>query len=310
MSADAAGLRALRQVGRQAAARTLSLVRRGRQVAWVPEWMNLGNLLYMGQWAHEGADRAVLLHPRQEQAVGIFPHLRRSLFLTRSQVRFRDQRVMPWGSATERNAAFRDAQNDDEYIREMLLPASGLESPRVARSEDLVVNVRRGDYYSVEQHFREFAIDQETYLRAALDTAVQRGGSPRRLLVISDDVAWCREHLDALLHRYAPVKYSDGDMKHDLRALVQAERLVIPNSTFSYWGAYIGDVLHPGRDVTAPWLFSRSVGDGRAYQLRPHWHMIREGCSLPEAQAAEMRRHTRGATSHDPGGPSQGADHG
>ena len=37
-----------------------------------------------------------------------------------------------------------------------------------------------------------------------------------------------------------------------LKAIIHAKRLIITNSTFSYWGGYIGDVLNPGRQVIAP----------------------------------------------------------
>lgn len=257
---------------------SLDLIRRGDSVAWVPEWMNLGNLLYMGQWAYEGRGRSVLLHESKRASLRIFPALLESLFRSKREISVFDRRVMPWQNTQEQQAAHRDANRDAAYITDLLLSGSGLERSEVLRPGDMVVNVRRGDYYSVQQHFLDFGMDQIAYVDAALTSSVERHGVPRRLVVISDDILWCRENLDGVLRRTAPVEYADGDSRHDLRALVNAERLIIPNSTFSYWGGYIGDVLRPEREVIAPWLFSRSVNAGRAFQLRPHWHVITDGC--------------------------------
>ncbi|MEX3565062.1 alpha-1,2-fucosyltransferase [Micrococcus endophyticus] len=260
-----------------AKARALSTVRRGgREIAWAPEWMNLGNLLFLGQWAFEGqaggADRKVLLHPKHEKTVGLFPRLRHDLFVTPANVRFLDQRVMPWsGQAEVERAAFTDAEAAGSYIREALLAGSPLATDRPDLEDSWVVNVRRGDYYSVPENRASFGMDQVTYVDLALQHLRATGPLPERIVVISDELDWCRENLSLLLSPIALVVYEEGDVEHDLRALVHARRLVLPNSTFSYWGGYIGDVAHPGRDVVAPWFFSRTQDGGRASQLRPHW---------------------------------------
>lgn len=48
------------------------------------------------------------------------------------------------------------------------------------------------------------------------------------------------------------------------------------NSTFSYWCAYISNVLHRDNyaEVYAPWFHARTIDGGRAYQLDPRWSVI------------------------------------
>lgn len=81
-------------------AKALRIVRRGRPVAWVPDWMNLGNLLFVGLWASKGAsageDRHVLLHESRRPVLDLFPALRDAYFIGEKDVRFTDQRVTPW----------------------------------------------------------------------------------------------------------------------------------------------------------------------------------------------------------------------
>lgn len=117
-------------------------------------------------------------------------------------------------------------------------------------------------------------MNQEKYLRSALAEAVRTQGSVGRIVVISDGLDWCRDHVNDLLSEFAPVEYEDGDIAHDLKAIIHAKRLIITNSTFSYWGGYIGDVLNPGRQVIAPWFFSRTENGGRSHLLAPSWTVI------------------------------------
>lgn len=266
----------------KAKSRALTAIRRGDPVSWVPDWMGLGNLLYQGLWAFEGdahhEGRRVLLHPKRETAVGLFPNLRDRYFVPRDRVPFIARRVMPWREESPLPVPYQPPELKD-FIREVLLPASPITTDLDGLSEDdVVVNVRRGDYYSVPQHEAEFGMDQVAYVQVAISRTAALSGPLSRIVVISDGLDWCREHLGPVLGLHGEVVYKDGDLSHDLRAVVHARRLIITNSTFSYWGGYIGDELHPGRLVIAPALFSRNLNGGRAHQLRPSWTVLEEGC--------------------------------
>lgn len=56
-----------------------------------------------------------------------------------------------------------------------------------------------------------------------------------------------------------------------------AWRLIGTNSTFSYWGGYVGDALRGDdqeRRVVMPWFHQRTLNDGAADQLDPSWTII------------------------------------
>lgn len=253
----------------------LSMVRRGREVAWAPEAMRLGNLLYLGLWAFEGSGRRVLLHDSRRDALGLFPRLRDALFLSRARVRITDRRVHPWHTeARDPDKGF-IAPRLGSYIQELLLPGSPVRAcPAELRVGDLVVNVRRGDYFGTPYQ-AEFGMNTAAYTRQAVVEAVELAGTPRRIVIVSDDLNWCSAHLVTSLRDVAPTQLLVGSPTQDMAALIHAERVVLPNSTFSYWGGYIGDELYPGRQVIAPQLFAREMNGGRAHQLRPHWHVVR-----------------------------------
>lgn len=262
---------------RRAKGRILRAVRRGREVAWAPEWMNLGNLLYLGLWTHEKPHgrnrRLVLLHPSKHESLDLFPELRMHRFVRHDGVSFWDQRLEPWRNASDETDRFEHPLLAS-YVQTMLLPGSGIQRrPAYMTSNTMVVNVRRGDYFSVAQHQAEFGMNTAAYTLEAVRRAVADEGSPSRIVVISDSLEWCRQNLNEL-EEVAAVDFREGGPSEDLVALVHAPRLVITNSTFSYWGGYIGDVIQPGRQVIAPWLFSRNLHGGRAHQLRSSWTVI------------------------------------
>nr|WP_275436641.1 glycosyltransferase [Helcobacillus sp. ACRRO] len=84
---------------------------------------------------------------------------------------------------------------------------------------------------------------------------------------VSDDVAWCREHLTDLVPG-VPVEYGSAgeSMFDDLAAVAAAQRLVLGNSTFSYWGGFIASTLNPAAQVIGPAEHERGP-DGNA----PTW---------------------------------------
>lgn len=265
-------------LARRMKAKALGAVRRGRPIAWVPEWMGLGNLLYMAKWAYDGQvhgeDRRVLLHPKRAREVGLFPEAADRFFVSRNEVRFTDQRVMPWSGPRPKHPPRSNPGDDEGFIRSCLLPGSTVLDQRMLLEGQMVVNVRRGDYFSVDAHRDEFGMDQKEYVRLAIRESIRAHGRPEGFVVISDGLDWCRTELGGILSEIAPTVYKDGDIAHDIAVIVHAPRLLITNSTFSYWGGYIGDVLQPGREVIAPRFFSRAQDGGMATQLRPHWLVI------------------------------------
>ncbi|MGO1598052.1 MAG: hypothetical protein ACTHX0_00300, partial [Brachybacterium sp.] len=88
--------------------------------------MNLGNLLYVGNWAHEGwmsgEPRFALLRPSKRSALRSFPRLLDKVFIAKSDVRFLDRREMPWSGEGDLRDAHYDPPNLSSYISDLLLP--------------------------------------------------------------------------------------------------------------------------------------------------------------------------------------------
>ncbi len=108
--------------------------------------------------------------------------------------------------------------------------------------------------------------------------------------MVSDGLDWCREHLGWLDDRVEEVSYADGATpQRDLMEVASSARLVITNSTFSYWAAYISNATHGTYAQTwAPRFFWRS---GRpTTSLDPRWTIVENlpgGWDLPTEGTTE-----------------------
>lgn len=287
------------------AARILGpLRRRGRRVIWTPDFMGFGNLLYLLHWAHTaravGHPLWVLTTPALDPWRTVFPELL-ELCLERDEVRWSDARIMPWSEAGR--AALPPGFYDSitplspeepfrDFISGYLLPGARRSMPRPNQDPHrLLVNVRRGDYYSHPTHLQQYGFAVAGYVEAAVRGSLAHQGPVRSVRVVSDDVGWCRDHLTCLYELDAEITFSDpGDTAvSNFFEIADARRLVITNSTFSYWGALLSNLLHPGSeaDIWAPRFFDRTRHGGRSPLLDERWSIIESlpgGWDPPEAQ--------------------------
>ncbi|MFP1601408.1 alpha-1,2-fucosyltransferase [Microbacterium sp. 2216-1] len=190
-----------------------------------------------------------------------FPALR-SLSATRAEVRFSDRREWDANWLYQRFGVDFERAELRAFIHDVFADrAAGVVDER------LVVNVRRGDFYGTEFEAKH-GFDVIGYTTAA----VERFPAEQRVLVVSDDPEWCRCHLgDRLRSRFRGVEYAAPDPLQNLLALASARRLIGANSTFSYWGAYIADALHPDVEIVMPRFHARMAHGTDAHQLDPRW---------------------------------------
>lgn len=97
------------------------------------------------------------------------------------------------------------------------------------------IHVRRADYFTAE-HAGKYGILTDVYYRRAMDAA--RAAGATRFVVISDDITWCRAQ-PWLSH--TECQFVDEPIgEYALYLLTQMPMFIGSNSTFSWWGAYLG----------------------------------------------------------------------
>ena len=228
--------------------------------------LGFGNHLYLWLHAHimqlEGRDYRVLVTDSQRPWIARFPDLN-SLVIERSDIAFRDQ--SEWGHTPRLYQRF-----GVDYTREQLhnfIQVRLADSIPAERGNATVVNVRRGDYYTTYR--AEYGMNLDGYLQEALSHV----NPSETLRIVSDDPRWCATHLKHV-HR-GPMVFANHDPWQNFLEVATASTLVGTNSTFSYWGGYIGDVLRgETRRVVMPWFHKRTLNEGAADQLDPRWTII------------------------------------
>lgn len=249
-------------------ARSIDLLRRGNRTVILtpPAGLRVGNFLYLWLRAHQrtagGSATLVRAVPGMEQWLALFPLLA-PLTVTEHEIRFSDRREWDNTFLYQRFGVDFDDGQLDSFVKECLGAFPSGDSDR------LVINVRRGDYYT--DHREKYAFDVVGYITAALlhfqdVSAIQ---------VVSDDPVWCRENLDARLRDSTSyVEYAQPDPKANLLAVASARRIIGTNSTFSYWGAYIATATWPDVQVVMPEFHGRMAHGTAAHQLHPRWTVI------------------------------------
>ena len=125
----------------------------------------------------------------------------------------------------------------------------------IMERETVAIHVRRGDYLS-EPSFKD--ICDVGYYERSINYMSNKLESPLYLF-FSDDLEWCRQnfsHLDAFY-----IDWNRGDNSfRDMQLISLCNHIIISNSTFSWWGAWLNE--RQNKIVVAPtkWKNDSSVG--------------------------------------------------
>ncbi|WP_298745172.1 alpha-1,2-fucosyltransferase [uncultured Microbacterium sp.] len=161
-----------------------------------------------------------------------------------------------------------------------LVASSSSFRTRLSRAADdvghrsVVVNVRRGDYYEHDFLQAAYGLDIEGYVGASLRALRAQGVPADEIVIVSDDLDWCLQHLPAVVDLPLRPLAQRSSPLDDLAALAAARTVILANSTFSFWGAHIGAALHPDTLVLAPPYHFIDDGVPDKKRFDPTWQVI------------------------------------
>lgn len=124
----------------------------------------------------------------------------------------------------------------------------------IESSNSVSLHVRRGDYMANKRARKFHGTLPLDYYEYAIKIILERVAAPI-LFIFSDDPSWCRDNLQ---FKNCKVHYVDhnhnGDAWQDMYLMSHCKSSVIANSTFSWWGAWLGDQRgnNSNRTVIAP----------------------------------------------------------
>lgn len=239
--------------------------------------IGLGNMLAYWFWASRERKQGVKAYVQRTDAMekwlDVFPQLN-ELTVHRRDLRFTDGRIH-WMDQEFRE---RDRPALESFVRDYLLTSPRWPSQPPCEAAVVTVNVRRGDYYSNPGWRALYGFDVPAYVRVAMEGAAAQ--APIEVVrVVSDGPQWCREHL-GFLSNFGSLEFqAPGDgPEENLLQLSSARRLILANSTFSYWAGYMSNTWHRDNHslVWAPWFHRRDFNEGGAWHLDPRWSVVRD----------------------------------
>lgn len=142
---------------------------------------------------------------------------------------------------------------------------NGQAAEKMLQTHSIGVHVRRGDYVGNKGFGGVCTL--EYYQNAIKQMEVT---DDSHFFVFSNDIAWCKENLEPLMKNVTYVDWNKGRDSHwDLFLMSQCEQLVIANSSFSWWGAYLNK---RAKKVVAPKRWNRCEED--MHIQMPEWTLI------------------------------------
>ncbi len=106
------------------------------------------------------------------------------------------------------------------------------------------VQVRRGDYITHPEYSKTIGGLTFDYYKKAIEKikSLLQNDKKYRFLIVSDDIKWCEnnfEHKEDII--FVHQEKSKIGYVSDLWLLTQCQHAIISNSTFSWWGAWLGE---------------------------------------------------------------------
>lgn len=127
------------------------------------------------------------------------------------------------------------------------------------------IHIRRGDYVD-HPHYYNCPL---SYYRAAIAHILSK--EPTCTFKIhSDDINWCK---DAFKDIPVDVEYSSGTEIDDLKSITECKHFICANSSFSWWGAWLGE--KEGSIIIFPhkWLLGEFEKKNPTHDIVPdRWH--------------------------------------
>lgn len=120
---------------------------------------------------------------------------------------------------------------------------------RMAEGNSIALHVRRGDYVTSQSAAAIYEHLSVNYYHRCLQTWASEQDRPE-VYIFSNDIAWCREQFQLEYPTHFVDHTSVDTAFEDLWMMQQAACLVMANSTFSWWAAWLNQ--RPEHQVIAP----------------------------------------------------------
>lgn len=169
---------------------------------------------------------------------------------------------------SERHFAHRAAEIRRLLDRPHASPAFDRWRDAIAAPGAVAVHVRRGDL--LKKCNRVFAVQSPAYYEQAARLVAERTGADR-FFVFTDDPAWVRAEVRLPGATTLVSGREGGSAVDDFRLMALASHVVMANSTFSWWAAWLAE--RPGSCIVVPAAWA-SAGGHQHGLLPARWTVL------------------------------------
>ncbi len=253
------------------------------EVLITPKGARFGNLLYFFLRAfiykQQGKEFKILYTKHMDELLALFPMLK-EFVLSDYEINF-------FQIKDDSNNYYQKFGDDftlnelNNFIKIYLLPSPILsENIKNVNKYDnsITLNIRRGDFYE-KGNTSLYGYDQIGFIKHVFSSYLETKKYDT-IIVVSDDMQWCKSNFDFLNQYTNKVIYPifiNNPIIESFSWLTQANQLVLSNSTFSFWGAYISNYINQSTQKTyCPIFGSRRISNTDLYQFNPNWKMIKD----------------------------------
>lgn len=133
-----------------------------------------------------------------------------------------------------------------EILHDFTFPALPESAKKLSKdiakvSESVSVHIRRSDYINNHQAQAFHGNLHKDYYNEALQTIKYRCGNTK-LFIFSDEPQWVRQNFDCCGHSSVIVDLNfPSAPHHDMHLMTLCKHHIIANSSFSWWGAWLGN---------------------------------------------------------------------
>jgi len=144
---------------------------------------------------------------------------------------------------------------------------------KIYDAPSIAVHVRRGDYLT-GKYINDYHVQSEEYYRIAIDEMRKKDLS-QKVYFFSDDIAWCRETFSDI----SEAVFVDSNMSSsehiDMYLMKKADSIIISNSTFSWWAAWLAEKDEVAIIAPRKWYKDKAKNEKvKSALLEENWRII------------------------------------
>lgn len=247
------------------------------EVLITPKGARFGNLLYFFLRAHiykcHNKNLKILETPHVQETIMFFPQLQ-EFVIKETEVKFYHNKDNTNNFYQVFNSHFTLDQLNT-FIEEYLIENIKTTLKCKVKPSALCINVRRGDFYE-KGNSSIYGYDQIGFLKHVFENHMTSNFF-ENIKIVSDDMEWCEKELGFLDKYTSQLVFPEFTIPviDSFAEVINSHSLILSNSTFSFWAAYISNYLYENTKQTyCPIFGSRRIENTDLYQTNPSWNII------------------------------------